>query len=262
MTIRLAIIDQLNQYRGDLVDTLGSAKNKDAFKTRLSQTIGALGFSDIDIIAISRSGHLDPVLNTMPNELFETYFADGLDEHDITLDCLQHTKKSIFHSDVYKHIQSSPVRTNVIEKNLRSHDLMHAYGFQDSYCFPAATTVNNNKIIFTVMQKGESAIKFRKHAMEATPKLKVISQVVGPLLNSNDLLPKTHTNTTLTQIQIDILYALSKESLTQTQTTKALGLKPRNIEVQSIAIKKQLGKRTITGCVFEAIRLGLITMDG
>ena len=261
-----SISKELNIFKEETLHALQMPRTATAFTNTLQRIVNDLGFSHFDITQVGSNLDLDIMLSTLPQPMLATYITEQLDKYDLSSEYINASLSPVFYSDFFHHFSTSPVLVEKIRKNLLIHELMKNYGFHDAYCCPIQKNNSDNKFIFSIHSEDEKSDEFKQLTMNRRAKIASLSGVVCNLLSESSFLHSTdmakkNNAVKLSRKQIAILEAMGKYSMTQQQAADYVGLSESTVKSYCKLIKNKLGKKTLNGAIFEALRLGIIATE-
>ena len=254
---------ELIAFKNEVGQTLGMPKTLRAFRNTVQHIVNNLGFSHFDITHIGGGDGLEVVTSNVPAALLDTYFEQDFSTNDIINDFLCCALTPQYFYNLYQFILRSPAHIEQMERSSMIYELMCNYRFYDSYSCPAHDQKSEKKLVFSVHAEGVKPDQFKKLVSDREAKIIALSRLIYARLNvSCFLLSDTTENIAkLNKGEIAILEAMGKHSMTQQQAADFAGLAESTVKTYCKHIKEKLGKRTISGAIYEALRLGIIAIE-
>jgi hypothetical protein len=256
-------LHNFEQNQCNIVGVLNRAKTETAFKNTIQRIVGDLGFTNFDITHFKNNTVISIILHTLPQSMIESYYAEGLHENELSNEYFNDSRHSVYHSAIHEHFSNSPVTTNKIEKAHRIDTLFKDFGFHDAYSCPIDNE-RSGKLILTVYSQNVTRDEFKQATKKHNAMIKKLAKAINDVFYQSEVeFISKFSNEMDSNMKtlISILEAYGKLGLTTNQVADHLGFTVGTVGAYRARIMKLFSKPTMAGALYEAIKLGYLTID-
>lgn len=250
-------VHQIKFYR-----ELSICRTFDEFVTKIQKILKDMNFDEYAFTRSAVSEEMPRPIITMPKEMNDIYFYEGLYEHDLTLKFATNDNDPIFHSAIEAYIDRAPFMTEAIIRNKEIFKLLKSYGYYDFYFIPLGAHNGNGRILLSVATKNENLSNFWLHVERCREALQLLAEAIdyiGTRKFPTFFLGKAESQEIIIHPKpLMLLNTLARHDLTLDQTADKIGISIHTADKHIAAVKKALGATTTTGAIYKAIKAGLI----
>lgn len=273
----------------DLYSELKRPTNHSDFKQKIRQIVNDMGFSDYTFIPLNRDWENEDdqrLLSTYPEQYWEIYQQENLYLHDMLVSYAKINTHPIFASQVYDYYCNAPFDTESSYKNLMIRQLECSFGVFDRYAIPIINSDGKSKFLFILSQHNIGIPAFKEKIDSMGTILRLLGQAVYTV--STDKFPTLIERpppqvitkqlprgaqyqvvteqplfpvVTITARQLRVLDTLANNDLPMYLVADMLCISPVTAHQHIAFARKALNKKTNSGAIKEAIRLGLISYN-
>lgn len=250
------------EFKQQLSSWLRHVKTAKALKRCIQDVLVDFGLTHFDVSYVDSKYNMKTVMSNLPHSLIDSYEYDHLNQSDIVMAYATSDERYIEFYQAYEYFITNPFNSTEVKRTKAMYRLMIDYAFYNAYTI--YVNVNwlkeaNEKIMFTVYAEDVNCQQFMRTIKPVRPCLTLTADMVcHKLVNDFDDFRTKEITADLTKNQIAILDAIGNYSMTQQQVADYVGLTDATVKTYCKYIKEKLGKTTLSGCVVEAIRRGVI----
>lgn len=243
---------------------LSACKDERDFIRRVDTIISRLGFSHYSLVWLDNSDDLDSsLLITVPRDLRETYYANGLYENDMIVPYARSVECSICHSKVHDYFSRAPIDTDVT-KTMRDIALLNKdFGFYDYYNVTKKSNRNVGNVMLSVAIKGHSPFEFKLVSEDRCSSLKLLCEAIDYVA------VKKFPDTFLINVAkkrvvsinpkpLRVLETLANNDMNVSQVAEKLCISVVTANKHLETARKAFGARTTYAAIRRAVTNGLI----
>lgn len=254
---------ELAIFKQFTVSTLKGCKTQASLTPSIQLIVQKLGYTNFDLTYFGDNNIVDVFAHTIPESLIETYFTENLHTDDLTNQYISNADTPTFLSELYNFFGQCKNKNMTKMKHLNTtlavHDLMKSHGFHNTFSCPASSN-KKSSIYLSLHSKGVPENEFISATKNNRLKISFLVHAINNQLPINHL-ADSKLSGGLSAKQIEIIRLMCKYSFSQKQCASQLELTKKTVETYCSRIKEKLGKDSMIGACYEAIRLGIITVD-
>lgn len=251
----------------DFYSELKRSTNRSDFKQNIGQIVNGMGFSDYTFIPLDRDWETKDdkrLLSTYPAEYWEIYQKEKLYRHDMLISYAKTNSYPIFTSQIVDYYCNAPFNTESSFENIKLRQLMCSFGVFDSYAIPIMNGDGKSKLLFTLSQPNMSLTAFREKIDSMGTMLRLLGQAIYTV--STDKFPALiewppPQVVDITARQLQVLDTLANNDFPLYLVADKLYISSITVDKHIASARKALNKKTNSGAIKEAIKLGLISYN-
>jgi len=205
-------------------------------------------------------------VGTLPEKLIAGIKANGFHNSDLMLRHLmadpRHLPPPIFRSTVDDHVLSACYAPPAFLRHREFVAYLHSFNIHDIYYFPFKTPASDKSAVFCLWTTGNPA---RLHQAVSN-----LSNFIAPLAERFYGMATGKfwgqfskiSKLILSEVQRETLTYIAEKDLTAHQVSALRGVHEVTVNKQVGSAKRALGVTTVPGLIVEALKGGLITIDG
>lgn len=244
----------MNKRFTQIIDkNLHGIRNASTLHKRILHTLEGLGFDGFDIIKCNNT-EIEPLLTTIPEEVFIRYETEGLDQNDIITDYINNNGKPIFQSDAFRLLAELPFDIGAKKQASQVERLLGSVGINNTYSIPSTIKDSNKKMVLSVYSTGSSSEALVEKVKQVESELSLLTTTISRF---QETLPSSFFSPydkkeVLTSRQIEVLRVLAKHSTSQKDAARFLGISTSTIEKHCSAAVAALNAVSVNNAIYIA----------
>lgn len=253
--------DKVIEFRQNTIFQLRRARTEKAYDNVLREAMAEIGFSKFSFVKLV-DGNVKLFSTNLEQPIVDNYLMEKFDEFDASLSYVQSPPYQFFHSELAEFFAACPVKTQEAENTLNYYKMLKNFGYPDAYVRMAQpTSLNIVVVIFQDIFKDRPFnTKIQKKYTYITVLLDCIARTIDAIYPIKAFYNGSRKQM-LTKKQKEVLYCLGHLSMTQEQAADECNLTVSTVKTYCKIIKEKLGRRTLSGCVYEGLHSGILPMD-
>lgn len=247
---------------------LSLAKDLNDFKQRILKVVNQMGFSDFSFVHMNASGDIDSlVLTTIPKAISESYFEQGLYEHDLIIPYANSRTRPIFRSELENYVNQAPFENDMTRTSSEIYKLNKSHGFYEFFNMPSDSYDGSGKVMFLVTQREGNPFEFRQRVIQSLRPLELLSEAIDMIVGqrfSNVIGLKKLPAKTVYKINpapLRVLQTLANNDLTIQCIADKLFISAVTANKHLETARKSLGVRTNYAAIKKGLESGLIHFE-
>jgi|GEM_PF-2564193 len=248
------------------ISHLGHCRSLAALISSTSKLLHHFGISGFFLFELGCPANFLSTTGTLPAALIAGVKANGFHNCDLVLRHLMADPRRlpapIFRSVVDGHVSSAQYEPPAFARHKEFVGYLQSFDIHDIYYFPFRKSASDTPAAFCLWKQGDPDVLHR--AVEE------IDNFLEPLAEEfyRVAMKKFHhqfskaKRLVLSEVQRETLTYIAGKDLTATQVSALRGVHEVTVNKQVGSAKKALGVTTVPALIVEAIRSGLITVDG
>ena len=247
---------------------LSEARDIRDLRQRILKAVNQMGFSDFSFVRMDASGDVDSlVLATIPEAISQTYFDQGLYEHDVIIPYANSQSRPIFRSQLENYLNQAPFENEMTETMREIYKLNKSHGYYDFFNMPSEAINGDGKVMFLVTQRGGNPFEFRQKVEEYIRPLELLSEAIDMVASRNfpdfiGLNKKAEKPTyKINPAPLRALQVMANNDFNIQLLADSLSISVVTANKHLETVRKNLGVRTTHAAIKKAILNGLITYE-
>jgi hypothetical protein len=255
----LEVVDDIWLYK-----FIGASTSTKSLVQRVSTLINRAGFTHFSYVLFSANRRdVSCQTGNYQKKISDLYMAENFQSIDFMLDHLNVSNKPVFYSELRQHLECSPTKSMLFEKNLEIAKLYESFEIYDYYMIPFAPQ-RGGAGCFCITAQGASPEYIREKIRLYDGKLKLLAKAidhVGTQKFADFPITVQAKEKLINAKPLLLLEALANHNITLNEAAERLHISISTANQQIAAAKKALGANTTTNAILQAIKLGLIELD-
>ena len=247
---------------------LSNARDIRDLRQCILTAVNQMGFSDFSFVRMDSSGDVDSlVLATIPKSISQSYFDQGLYEHDVIIPYGRSKNRPIFRSQLENYLNQAPFENEMTETTREIYKLNKSHGYYDYFNMPKEANNGDGKVMFTVTQRGGNPFEFQQKVKQCIRPLELLSEATDIIAARNfpDVIgvKKTADNHKykINRAPLRVLQTMANNDFNIQLLADNLSISLVTANKHLNTVRNILGVRTTHAAIKKAILHGLITYE-
>ncbi len=247
---------------------LSLAKDVNDFRQRILNAVNQMGFSDFSFVHMDASGDIDSlILSTIPKAISQSYFEQGLYEHDLIIPYANSRTRPIFRSELENYVNLAPFDNDMTRTSREIYEINKSHGFYEFFNMPSNSYDGSGKVMFLVTQRGGNPFEFRQRVTQSLRPLELLSEAIDMIVGQrfSDVIGlKKLPEKTIYKINpapLRVLQTLANNDLTIQCIADKLCISAVTANKHLESVRKGLGVRTNYAAIKKGLESGLIHFE-